>query len=80
MNENTGIAISRREIIEMAAEGRPELAAVNAGLVGRPRLAAYVAKFPHSSGHRFTVRQLVRYAVRAERRWRSGKDIWGNPV
>lgn len=72
--------MNQRQIIAMAREGRPDLAAVNAGLAGRPRLAAYVARFPHSSGSFFSVRRLVASAIRAARCWRNGKDVWGNPA
>lgn len=72
--------MNQRQIIAMAREGRPDLAAINAGLVGRPRLAAYVARFPHSSGSFFPARELVRDAIRAARCWRNGKDVWGNPA
>ena len=72
--------MNQRQIIDMARKGRPDLAAINAGLVGRPRLAAYVARFPHSSGVFFPVRNLVADAIRAARCWRNGKDVWGNPV
>lgn len=71
--------MNQRKIIAMARDGRPDLAAINAGLAGRPRLAAYVARFPHSSGHQFSARELVERAIRAARCWRNGKDIWGNP-
>lgn len=72
--------MNQRQIIAMAREGRPDLAAINAGLAGRPRLAAYVARFPHASGSFFQVRELVAAAIRADRCWRNGKDIWGNPA
>ena len=66
------------QIIALAREGRPDLAAINAGIMGRPRLAAYVAKFTHSSGTLFTVRELVAKALRAARCASRGKDFWGN--
>ena len=73
--------MNQRQIIAQARDqGRPDLAAINAGRAGRPRLAAYVAKFPHSSGKFFSVRELVEDAIRAARCWRNGKDIWGNPA
>lgn len=59
--------MNQRQIIAMAREGRPELAAQNAGIAGRLRLAAYVAKYPHSSGVKFSVRELVTDARRAAR-------------
>lgn len=68
------------QIIALARAGRPDLAAINAGLIGRPRLAAYVSKFPHSSGERFTARSLVADALRAARCASKGQDIWGNPA
>ena len=72
------IKMNQLKIIAMARAGRPDLAAINAGLIGRPRLAAYIARFPHSSGTLFTVRELVADALRAARCARNGKDIWGN--
>ena len=72
--------MNQLQIIAMASEGRPDLAAINAGLLGHPRLAAYVARFPHSSGALFPARELVADALRAARCWRNGKDIWGNPA
>lgn len=55
----------QHEIIRQAQRGRPELAAINAGCAGRPRLAAFVARYPHSSGHVFPVRELVASALHA---------------
>ena len=71
--------MNQLQIIAMASEGRPDLAAINAGLLGRPRLAAYVARFPHLSGTLFTVRDLVADALRAARCARNRRDIWGKP-
>lgn len=71
--------MNQLQIITLAREGRPDLAAINAGLLGRPRLAAYVAKFPHLSGETFSARTLVADALRAARCLRNGKDILGNP-
>lgn len=73
------MSMNQRQIIALAKSGRPDLAAINAGLYGRPRLAAYVARWPHSDGKRYTVRQLVTSALRAARCLRNGKDIWGSP-
>ena len=72
------VQMNQQKIIAMAREGRPDLAAINAGLAGRPRLAAYVAKFPHLSGERLPARMLVADALRAARCASRGKDIWGN--
>lgn len=59
--------MNQQQIIAQARCGRPDLAAANAGVAGRLRLAAYVARFPHSCGNRFSVRELVRIARRAMR-------------
>lgn len=78
-NEEGANEMNQMQIIALAREGRPDAAAINAGLAGRPRLAAYVARFPHLSGTWFTVRELVADALRAARCARNEKDIWGNP-
>ena len=72
--------MSQRLILSMAKSGRPDLAAINAGMLGRIRLAAYVARFPHESGTMFTVRDLVTRAMHAHRCIRNGKDHWGKPI
>jgi hypothetical protein len=59
--------MNMKQILEQARKGRPDLAAMNAGVQGRIRLAAYVARFPHSSGAFFTARECVRIAQRAAR-------------
>jgi hypothetical protein len=56
-----------KTIIAQAKAGRPDLAAINAGVAGRLRLAAFVAKYPHSSGCRYTARELVSLARHAAR-------------
>lgn len=67
-------------IIEQARNGRPDLAAINAGLLNRPKLAAYISMFPHESGYKFSCRTLVESAIRAERCFRHGVDIYGDPL
>lgn len=56
-----------QDIIFQAQSGRPDLAAMNAGLQGKLRLAAALAVYPHSSGVRFSARHLVQLARRAPR-------------
>ena len=60
------------DIVNQAKAGRPDLAAMNAGIRNSVRLAAYCARFHHSSGQKYSVRSLVylaRHIARAER-WR----------
>lgn len=65
--------MNMKEIIKLAQDGRPELAAINAVATGRFRLAAYVARFPHASGVKFSARELV-YAGRSATRYYSRED------
>lgn len=69
--------MNMQQIISQARQGRPEVAAVNAGAFGgRLRLAAYLSRFPHASGVRFSARELVRIALRAQRCVRNGRDTY----
>ena len=49
-------------ILQQAKSGRPDLAAQNAGVRGSLRLAALCAQYKHSSGHKYSVRELVSLA------------------
>lgn len=61
------------QIIRMARTGRPDLAAKNLGATGcgawqRPvRLIRVLARYPHSSGQRFSIRYLATC-------WREGRS------
>lgn len=58
-----------KKVIDMAREGRPDLAAFNAASEGRLRLAVYVLKkYPHlPSGMMLPVREWIYEARRVAR-------------
>lgn len=62
-----------KDALNLAKAGRPELAAEQVA----PRVAAYLARFPHHCGQRFTVRDLVSRSIRGARCRAHGRDEHG---